>query len=69
VAAPDLRIFVTDITRAGYCIGRGAKPWFAANGLDFRDFMKNGIPAADLLATGDAMAIRVVEQAEERRRG
>jgi len=58
---PDLRITVTDVQLAGYCIGKGAKPWFKAHGLDFRDFLKNGILAADLIAAGDAHAVRVVE--------
>lgn len=57
---PDPIVRITDIVRAGYCPS-GARRWFTANGLDFRDFMKNGIPASVLTATGCAMADRVVE--------
>lgn len=55
----DLVITVTDIRRCGYC-PQGQRRWFEAHGLDFRAFLKSGIPAADLLATGDALAERVV---------
>lgn len=62
---PDLIITVTDIRRAGFCIARGAKPWF--DGRDdvpsFREFLKNGILATELAATGDGMALQVVERA------
>lgn len=58
---PDLRITITDIARAGYC-ARGAKGWFATQGLDFRAFLKDGILATDFAATGDAMALRVIEK-------
>jgi len=54
-----LIITISDIRRAGYCT-RGAKGWFEGYGLDFRDIIKNGITAEDLLATGDAHAERVV---------
>ena len=52
-------ITFNDLAKAGYCAS-GARRWFEANNLDFRAFIANGIPAADLLATGDAMAERVV---------
>lgn len=61
--ADDLRITITDVTKAGYC-GRGARRWFEAYGLDaqFRTLMKGGsMSAEELLATGDAAAVRVVE--------
>lgn len=56
----DLRITVTDIRRAGFCT-RGIKGKFAEYNLDFGDFLKNGISAADFLATGDGQALQVVE--------
>jgi len=52
-------IRVGDITKAGYCAA-GQRRWFEAHGLDFRAFVKDGIDAAILLATGDPMAERVV---------
>lgn len=57
---------IDDITRAGHCAS-GARRWFEAHGLDFRDFLKNGLAAETLLATGDALAVRVVEHMRSRR--
>ena len=54
-----LIITVRDITITGHCVG-GTRRWFEHYGFDFRDAIKNGIPARDLLATGDAQAIAVV---------
>lgn len=58
---PNLIITMDDITRAGFC-ARKTPWWFAEQGLDFRDFFKNGIPATDLAATGDGIALQVVER-------
>lgn len=49
--------------RAGYCLSN-CRPFFARHGLDFRDFIRNGIDAEKLLATGDDMAARVVALAQ-----
>lgn len=51
--------------RRGFCRG-GAKEWFRTHGLDWRDFVRNGIDEAELLATGDAFAIATVQWAHER---
>jgi hypothetical protein len=67
-APADLRITITDISRAGYCPS-GARRWFDSYGLDFRAFLRDGISAGDFLATGDALAERVVQMKLERRRG
>lgn len=55
-----MRIYCTDIIRAGYC-GTGMRRWFERYGLDFRTFLKDGIDEEVLAATGDAMALRVIE--------
>lgn|ERR1051325_9976263 len=59
-APAGLIITISDISAAGYC-ARGAKGWFEGYGINFRDVIRNGITAGDLLATGDAHAERVVE--------
>jgi len=59
-------IITMDDIRRHHCVA-GIRRWFAANGLDFRDFMKNGIESDVLLATGDALAVAVVEDAARRR--
>jgi hypothetical protein len=48
--------------RPGHCRA-GAKAWFAAHGIDWRGFVRDGIAAQQLLATGDAFALEVVEWA------
>jgi len=48
-----------DLRRAGICAA-GARGWFATYGLDFRHFIRNGIEADTLAATGDANALRVI---------
>lgn len=58
---PDLAITMNDIRRAGHC-ARGTRAWFDAHGLDFRAFLKNGIAATELAATGDGLAIQVIER-------
>lgn len=57
----DLVIVPDDLKRAGICISPGGRRWFAAQSLDFRDFIRNGIPARTLFATGDAYALKVIQ--------
>jgi hypothetical protein len=47
----------------GYC-NRGSRQFFKRHNLSWADFLANGIPADDLLATNDAMAENVVRVAE-----
>jgi len=57
-------ITVSDLRRSQVC--PKARVWFAKHGLDWRDFVRNGIDADKLTATGDAIALRVVEEARGR---
>jgi hypothetical protein len=50
---------------AGYCC-RGGRAWFARHGLDWGDFVRHGIDEQALLATGDGLAIGLVEWAHAR---
>ena len=52
-------IVMNDVRLAGYC-GPGLSTWLPAHGFDLRDFVRNGLPARDMIATGDAHGIRVV---------
>lgn len=61
-----MKIVMRDIRAAKMC-SRGARRFFERHGLDWQDFLKNGIEHKKLAGTGDAMAIRVVEVALERR--
>jgi hypothetical protein len=58
-------IRIDDIRLAGYCAS-GARRWFEQHGLDFRDFLKNGIRADAFTAAGDHLAALVVERKRAR---
>lgn len=64
---PDNEIIVTmeDIRDTLFC-GRAARPWFRKYNLDWDAFLDGKVTAADLLATGDALAVMVVETARKR---
>jgi hypothetical protein len=59
-----LIVTIDHVRAAGLCV-HGTRTWFARQGLDFRAFLREGINADVLLATGDAMALRVVECARQ----
>jgi len=59
---------VRDAVELGYCI-KGIKEFCKRHGIDFRNFVKHGIDEDDLLKTGDAMAVKVVERARLRSEG
>lgn len=54
-----------DIRAARLCFP-GARPWFRRHGLDWQAFLAEGLPAEVLAATGDALALRVIAEAEKR---
>ena len=47
----------------GYC-ARGMRRWFVTQDYSWADFVEQGVPTNWLRGTGDAMAIRLAEQAE-----
>lgn len=63
----DVVVTLADIRSSGlfYCAA-GTRQFFRRHGLDFAAFLRHGIPAGALLATGDAMAERAVEAARQR---
>lgn len=57
--------------KPGFCL-TSSRAWCEVNGIDWRDFCRNGVNADVLLATGDPLARRLVEhaaQVEEARNG
>lgn len=56
----DFIIRMPDIRAALMC-SRGSRQFFERHGLDWQDFLKNGIAASKLAATGDHMALTLVE--------
>lgn len=57
---------MADLRRAKMCSG-GAREFFARHDLDWDEFLKNGVPVGLIEATGDAMAMKVVEAVRGRR--
>lgn len=57
-------VTIDHVRAAGLCVN-GTRTWFTRQGLDFRAFLREGCDADTLLATGDAMALRVVEYARQ----
>lgn len=60
-------IKVSDL-RAAFMCRRGAVKFFKRHNLDWSKFLKEGLPEEEIAATGDAMALRVIEVAHERRK-
>lgn len=58
----DVTVTIDDVRAVGLCVN-GTRVWFAHQDMDFRAFLRDGCAAETLLATGDAMALRVVEHA------
>ncbi|MFK1176674.1 hypothetical protein ACIUZU_00345 [Pseudomonas aeruginosa] len=62
VTAQHLHTVPTWTTRQGYCHGR-AREFFKRHGLDWMAFLQDGIDSDLLIATGDALALKLVEHA------
>lgn len=50
--------------RRGFCRG-GTRRWCASHGIDWNQLRRDGVPAEQVLATGDPMAVAVVRHAEQ----
>ncbi|MCG6560758.1 hypothetical protein MB818_21345 [Ruegeria sp. 1NDH52C] len=59
------RVIVRDLRAARLCL-QGARGWFARHGLDWQAFLREGVDAEVLAATGDALAMRAIAEAERR---
>lgn len=57
-----------DLHAIGYC-NRGARAWAMRYGLDWAQFVINGLPVEVIEATGDAMGLRLAQHVREARRG
>lgn len=61
----QLIVTMRDVRAAKMC-SRGPREFFKRHNLDWNKFLSEGIPAEELTATGDAMALHVVEVARGR---
>lgn len=64
-ADTQLMINMSHVRAAKLC-RRGARVFFERHGLDWERFLREGLPAEQIEATGDAMALQVVEVARGR---
>lgn len=55
-----------DVRAAGYCLNYGAREFCRRYGLDFRRFVREGIPVDELQSINDAQLARVIEVAHGR---
>jgi hypothetical protein len=62
---PDIIVTVQDARAIGYC-RRGSHKFSELYGLDWIDFLENGIPASKLRSLGDALVEKAIEQAKKR---
>lgn len=58
----ELRVYARHMRAARLCMP-GARRWFAAHGLNWSDFVSNGIPATILGQWGDPLADRAIQKA------
>ena len=62
----ETKVTMRHIREARMC-SKGTRAFFEAHGLDWNEFLREGIDATKLEATGDAMAIKVVGVAKNGR--
>ena len=63
----EVRIYPKHIRMAGMCLIPGAKSFAERYGLDWKDFVKNGIEVSKVIETGDELGMQVVRIAENGR--
>lgn len=66
VTVADLERLRDDPQDASFCV-RGLKAWANSHDLDFKDFVRNGIPISKLEATGDATAMLITARLRKER--
>lgn len=59
----DLRVHMRHVRAAKLCSG-GARRYFMQHGLDWNDFLANGVPVSVLDEIGDPMGQRAVAAAK-----
>lgn len=61
----DPIVRIDDVRATNHCT-RGARRWFEQHGLDFKAFLRNGLPASTIEATGDAFGKTVAAHVRAR---
>lgn len=61
----DERVTVADVRAAGFCVS-GMRRWFAMRKIDFKTFVREGMPLADAEAINDDYSNKVLAARAER---
>lgn len=60
----EIRVYMRHIRQGNFC-AHGMRDWATAHGVDALEFIRHGIPAETLEATGDHFAVTVAKLARE----
>ena len=60
----DPLVTMTHVRQLRYCAS-GARTFCERYGLDWREFVRNGLPASQFEATGDALGAKIAHVARE----
>ena len=61
---PQVMVYMSHVRSSGQC-SRGAREWFTSRGLDFSDFLRNGLKVEIVEALGDELANIVCREARK----
>lgn len=61
------RVRIEHLRALGYC-ARGSREFCARHGIDWAAMLRQGVSAAELERTGDAMALAAVQRARDEQR-
>lgn len=61
-----MNITMADCRRSLMCRS-GVQKFLETHGLDYQEFRKNGLPEEVLAATGDAMALKIIQEKHDGR--
>jgi hypothetical protein len=60
----EVRVYMRHVRGYGYCMA-GIRQWAAQHGIDWSDFIRNGVPASKLEDMNDAIATSVAGRARK----
>lgn len=61
----DVIVRMRHLRACGFCIVPGVRDWCKQHEIDFKKFVKEGMPASELEKLNDLFANRAVEQARK----
>lgn len=61
----ELRVYPRHMRACGYCLIPGARDWAKHHGIDWRDFIRNGVLASVLREVNDPMCQKVIAKAQQ----